>query len=209
MKRALVFLCAVCAATISYAVIGQTHFAPARSAKEANVTFIKMDGLKKTKVPKAAQEQADVTQAYTMQEGDVSGQLRYTLFADTGSEEETFEEEFLMYSLAVAANILEIDPYEVYQGLTFFNPADAQKEFNADIGWNFVKRSPSSAFTEGFDIVSLEAFAKAGSGIVMRTWLCNDVAFFGINREQPEETTQEDIEASLNSRYYHSFVFKD
>ena len=98
------------------------------------------------------------------------------------------------------SNITGIDPSEV--SLSAFNDADVKQEFNGDFGCTGFFQDPQSDYADGYKYLMVEFFYKNGQGLVMRSFLFNDINFLGL--------TEQGISVdSIWYQNYHTFEFME
>lgn len=166
------------------------HYKPVASTEEFDVTYYLYDEMKVINTKKSSV--MPVTQAFSIENGRY--EERYTLFADTGTNDETRKMEYLMTALEYASKAAGMDLTS--SRFTAFKDSDVKEEFNGDFGHTCFIVDPYSSYASGYKYMLMDFFCKAGQGFVMRTILTNDSTVF---TEQSNTFTY----------VYHSFKFKD
>lgn len=178
-KLVMAALVAVVVAAVSFAKIMGARFKPTESEKEFDVLYLVTPDMKAAKVK--ANKDVHVTQAFKINKNGKKGELRYSLFTDCGdpNDEEDFKVNYALQAITCAFNVVGFEfPAEA---LTKFNDDDVKNEFNGDLGCTIFIQDPKSEYAKGYKYMTVEFFCKKGQGLVMRSYLFNDIAFVGLN----------------------------
>lgn len=144
-----------------------------------------------------------ITKSYKIEKNKLKGELRYSLFTDTGDDDDEMSLK-MEYTMLVFVNLSNIAGYQVPSDqISRFNDADVKKEFNGDFGCTAFINNPKSSYSKGYKYMNVDFFYKKKQGLVMRVFLFNDEKFIGMNSKG---------EISLDSPFaanYHSFKFME
>lgn len=201
MKKKSLILSALifAAASLCFAEIASPRFKITESEEEFDVIYFVP---KTMKVLEPAQnEDLAVTQAFMISKNGISAELRYSLFTDTGGSSESFNQQYVMLVFTCLSNIYG-KPFPL-ENIKNFNPDDVKKEFNGDFGCTVTFSDFDSDYGKGYKYMNVCFFYKQDQGLVMRVFLTNDLAFFGIN----EDGTY--FSDNLMTTYFHSFKFME
>lgn len=175
MKKIIIMLSMVFFAVSVFAEIAAAHFKPTVSTEEFDITVWVDEGIEILDIKN--QDDAHVNYALGIGQGALRGECRFTLYADTGTTSESVRQDFFAWIVMCMQNVTGIDIRELRGGE--FQDADVKNEFGGDFGMRVLTTNPKSQFAKGYKYIMVEFFCKQGQGIVMRTWLANDSAFFG------------------------------
>lgn len=166
------------------------HYELASSPNDFDVTYFKYDFMKENTVKKASD--VVTTQSFSVENNRY--EERFTLFADTGTTEETIKMEYMLFALDYAERVSGKTLHA--SDFTAFKESDVADEFNGDFGHMCFVVKPTSTYARGYRYLLLEFFCKKNQGIVMRTILTNDKTVF--------------TEPTNNFTFaYHAFKFKE
>ena len=195
MKKVFVFTLIILNAVVCYGEIAKSRFKITESEEEFDVTYYLTEDMQI--IPNLSNNDVTVTQSFKL--GD--GELRYSLFTDLGGSEDTLQIDYAMWVFMCLSNISgrEITGNQI----SVFNDSDVQAEFNGDFGCTAFIVSPSSEYSKGYSFMMVEFFYKKNQGLVMRTFLFNDISFAGIS---PDGQMNPD---NILNRNYHTFRFMD
>ncbi|MBP5359623.1 MAG: hypothetical protein J6Y69_10655 [Treponema sp.] len=182
-----------------FAKIGASRFKITESEKEFDVIYYVSKDMKSVKNKK--NPDVDVTQTFQVKKNKLKGELRYSLFTDCGGDDCDLE---IQYAMWVYMCLNNVAGYEVPgDAISSFNDEDVKYEFNGDFGCTAFIQDPKSEYAKGYKYMMVEFFYKKDQGLVMRTFLFNDVAFVGIDEQG---MISEDSPLFSN---YHSFKFME
>lgn len=155
-------------------------------------------------------DDVNVTQAFSISRDGISGEVRYSLFTDTGEDESDLDIQYAMWVFMCLNNIAGFDvPGDV---ISSFNDSDVKREFNGDFGCTVFLQDPQSDYADGYKYMMVEFFYKERQGLVMRTFLFNDFDFLGIDQNGQLSSdsiwfanyhTFEFMEKDENGNFYH------
>lgn len=175
------------------------HYRVTVSEEEFDVAYIQFDEMTPITIDEEIQRYVPVTQAFAIDDGGIKGQVRYSLFTDTGTLNATRTDEAALWMCMCLLNATGLTLGEIQ--IEEFDPNDAQEEFNADFGINVFCVGVPSPWAQGYVYMNIDFLCKKGQGIVMRTMLSNDARFFGASDDDTF-----DWGAPFFSMY-HSFLF--
>ena len=119
-----------------------------------------------------------ITKTFTINKNGKSGEVRYSLFTDCDEDDAFLEMQYAMWVFMCINNIAR---YEVPDNaIRNFKNKDVKKEFNGDFGCTAFLQDPKSEYSKGFKYLMVEFFYKKKQGLVMRTFLFNDIDFIGV-----------------------------
>lgn len=185
--------------SVCFADIMGSRFKIAESEEEFDVTYCVTPWMKIKEVE--PNESLAVTQAFEISAGDLDAELYYTLFTDVGGDEDSLG---LDYAMWVYICINNAAGYDVdLDSLSWYNDSDVQDEFNGDFGCTGTIPYPVSDYANGHNWMMTDFFYKHGQGLVMRSFLFDDLAFIGLTEDSfvPEK--------SLWMANFHTFEFMD
>lgn len=192
------FLFIFAAADFCFADIMPGRFKITESESEFDLLYFVTPEM--TVIEAEPNEDVNVTQAFLIQKNDIKAEVRYSLFTDTSTNTDDLQMQYAMWVFMCVSNITGIDPSEV--SLSTFNDADVKQEFNGDFGCTGFFQDPQSDYAKGYKYMMVEFFYKYGQGLVMRSFLFNDINFLGIS--------DQGISAdSLWYQNYHTFEFME
>lgn len=201
MKKRILILSTLIftAVSLCFANIAAPRFKIAESEEEFDVNYYVTENMKI--LEPVQNEDLDVTQAFMISKNGISAELRYSLFTDTGGSEESFNQQYVALVFTTLSNIYG-KPFPL-GNIKNFNPEDVKKEFNGDFGCTVTFSDFDSDYGKGYKYMNVCFFYKKNQGLVMRAFLTNDLAFFGIN----EDGTY--FSDNLMAIYFHSFKFME
>ena len=181
------------------AKIRGSRFRITESEKEFDIAYYLTPDLKEIEV-----EQNDdvvITKAFQINKDDISADVYYSLFTDVNGTDDLLMGDFAMWAFICLNNAVG---YEVdLNSLGMYKDSDVQKEFNGDFGCFGFFKNPVSDFANGHKYIHVEFYYKRYQGMVMRSFLFDDLKFLGFS----EDGTQ-----SLNNLWvsnFHTFVFME
>ena len=181
---------------ICFAGIAGSRFKIAETPQDCEVFFMLTPDMEE--IENKENDDVTVTKSFKITKNGLEGELRYSLFADTGTTKEDLNLQFAMWVFMCLNNIAG---YEVPGNtISSFDDNDVKKEFNGDFGCTTFLQNPKSGYAEGYKYIMAEFFYKEGQGIVMRAYLFNDINFAGITKDGIAE------DSPLFSNY-HTFKF--
>ena len=182
--------------SICFAGIAGSRFKIAETPQDCEVFFMLTPDMEE--IENKENDDVAVTKSFKITKNGLEGELRYSLFADTGTTKEDLKLQFAVWVFMCLNNIAG---YEVPGNtISFFDDNDVKKEFNGDFGYTTFLQNPKSGYAEGYKYIMAEFFYKDGQGIVMRAYLFNDINFAGITKDGIAE------DSPLFSNY-HTFKF--
>lgn len=199
MKKHLITILLLLAAATTFAEMAKMRFTITQSPEEFNINYIETPDM--TLIESKENPDIAVTRTYKIKKGDEEGELRYSLFTDTGTDESNAKMQAYIWSLVCTKNIAGYDFPS--KGLTPYGDNDVKGEFNGDCGFNAFIKSPTSEYAEGYNYIYADFFYKKGQGLVVRSFLFKDISFAGVN---PDGTAKPDSALFTN---YDSFKFFD
>lgn len=199
-KIFLLFLFCLIVAGNSYATIKGSRFKITESEKEFDVIYYLTEDI--SVIETEQNEDINVTQTFLINKDSINAEVRYSLFTDIGEEDD--EDLQIQFAMLVFMCINNITGFEVSgNDISSFNDEDVKKEFNGDFGCTAFFQDPKSDYANGYKFMMVEFFYKQKQGVVMRTFLFNDIRFIGID---------ENGQLSLDSiwlKNYHTFEFME
>ena len=200
MKKILLVVGLLClAGTLCFAAISKSRFRATKSEKEFDVMYYESDTM--TEIKAVKNKDVHVNQAYRLQKDGIKGEVRYSLFTDIGDKDEdpygAAYVWFYMKILDVSGTMVARDKIGAYPA------SDAKQKFNADGGFCATVTYPESSFAKGYDALYIDCLYKQGQGLVLRTFLFNDLEFMGLGDNFDES------QESLFSQNYDSFKFME
>lgn len=174
MKKLIAAFFAVCALAAASAEVKtyDTHYELTVSEDDFDITYYKYDFMEEIAVRR--NNALPTTQAFSVD--DDRYEERFTLFTDTGTNDDTRKMEYTMTALEYAEKAagfpLEMDAFVP------FADSDVADEFNADFGHTAFVVKPTSTYAQGYRYMQIDFFCKKGQGIVMRTVLTDDATVF-------------------------------
>ena len=191
-----------------FATITGSRFKITESEKEFDVIYYITDDM--DILESSPNNDVNVTQAFSISRNGISGEVRYSLFTDTGNDDSDLNLQFSMWVFMCLNNIAG---FEVpFNAISSFNNSDVKNEFNGDFGCTVFLQDPQSDYADGFKYMMVEFFYKDRQGIVMRTFLFNDFDFIGIDQNgqlSPDSIwfanyhTFEFMEKDQNGNFFH------
>ena len=180
-----------------FATIISSRFKITESEKEFDLIYYLTEDMKV--IENLDNNDVAITQTFSISKNGKSGELRYSLFTDCGEDDNDLQ---IQYAMWVFMCINNIAGFEVpSNSISSFNKEDVKKEFNGDFGCTAFIKNPKSEYTNGFKYMMVEFFYKEKQGLVMRTFLFNDIEFIGINSDGSISS-----DSPLFSNY-HTFKF--
>mgnify|MGYP006916045053 CR=1 FL=1 len=185
--------------TMVFANIKGSRFKITESDKEFDIIYLVTSDME-------VLENKDTDDVYTsktfkLTKNDLEGELRYSLFTDTGGSQTDLKLQFSMWVFMCLNNIAG---YEVpSSAISTFNDDDVKDEFNGDFGCMAFLQNPTSQYADGYKYLMAEFFCKENQGIVMRTYLFRDFDFVGVNQDGSISPS------SGVFTNYHTFRFMD
>lgn len=201
MKKNILILLVLIFTTANFCFgeIAFPRFKITESEEEFDVNYYVTENMKI--LNPAQNEDLDVTQAFMISKGGISAELRYSLFTDTGGSDKSFNQQYVALVFTTLSNIYG-KPFPM-GNIKNFNPEDVKKEFNGDFGCTVTFSDFDSDYGKGYKYMNVCFFYKKNQGLVMRAFLTNDLAFFGINADGTYSSD------NLMTTYFHSFKFMD
>lgn len=197
-KIVVISLLLICAINC-FATIIAPRFQITESEEEFDVIYYLTNDM--TVLENKENDDVSVTQTFLINRNEIQAEVRYSLFTDTGNNENDLQLQFAMWVFMCINNAAG---YEVPANeITSFKDSDVKKEFNGDFGCTAFLQDPKSNYAEGYKYMMVEFFCKKNQGIVMRTFLFNDVAFVGINEKGQLSPD------SIWLANYHTFAFME
>ncbi len=198
-KVILMFLICFIAFCNCFAKIKGSRFKITESEKEFDVIYYLTEDIKV--IDNNQNEDVNVTQTFSITRNKINAEVRYSLFTDIGEDDSDLQMQFAMLVFMCINNIAG---FEVPgNSISSFNNDDVKKEFNGDFGCTAFLQDPKSDYAKGYKYMMVEFFCKEKQGVVMRTFLFNDLGFIGIN---------ENGQLSPDSIWfanYHTFAFME
>lgn len=177
MKKQLISIILLLAATSSFAEIAKMRFKLTESTEEFNINYIETPDM--TLIESKENPDVAVTRTYKIKKGNEEGELRYSLFTDTGTDDSNAKMQAYIWALVCTKNMAGYDFPS--KSLTPYGDNDVKGEFNGDYGFNAFIKSPKSVYSEGYNYIYADFFYKIGQGLVVRTFLFKDISFTGVN----------------------------
>lgn len=160
-----------------FAKISGSRFKITESEKEFDLIYYLTEDMKVAE--NLDNNDVAITQSFSINKNGKSGEVRYSLFTDCGEDDSDLQ---IQYAMWVFMCINNIAGFEVPgNAISSFNNEDVKKEFNGDFGCTAFLQDPKSEYSNGFKYMMVEFFYKEKQGLVMRTFLFNDIDFIGIN----------------------------
>ena len=142
-----------------------------------------------------------ITQSFMIKKNGISGELRYSLFTDVLKDNKDLQ---IQYAMWVYMCLNNIAGYEIPDNaISVFGENDVKEEFNGNFGCTTFIQNPKSEYGEGYSFMMVEFFYKEKQGLVMRTFLFDDVAFLGMTADGQISSS------SPLFTNYHTFRFMD
>ncbi len=200
MKKGISFIfCTVFLLCLSSAEIMKSRFKVTESVKEFDVMYYLTDVLKIIEVEE--NEDLSVTQAFEIKKDGISAKVLYSLFTDQGGDPESLDMDYAYWVFMCLNNAAG---YEVpANAISMFNDSDVKKEFNGDFGCTAFLRNPQSDYADGYEFMMTEFFYKENQGLVMRSFLFNDMGFIGVDEKGRIPAN------SIWYNNYHTFSFME
>ena len=198
-KVILIFLICVLSLGNCFAIIKGSRFKITESEQEFDVLYYLTEDMKILENKK--NEDLNVNQTFSINKNKLNAEVRYSLFTDIGEDDSDLQMQFAMLVFMCINNIAG---YEV-SGNEFssFSDEAVKNEFNGDFGCTAFLEKPDSNFSKGYQYIMVEFFCKKKQGVVMRSFLFNDLAFIGIY-----ENGQYSLDNIL-AENYHTFKFME
>lgn len=184
MKKLIVLISVLLSfsATTVFAEIRGINFKPTESEKEFDV-FYSYNTNYMDIIEVKNNESVDVTQAFRIRDipgANYKAEVRYSLFTDTGTSPDMAIAEFGMFAMTCIMNATGLDMDNI-PGTTY-NVDEIQSVFNCDSGFTTtILPDIKTDFCKDYKYVKIDFFFKRGQGIVMRTFLADDLEFWGVN----------------------------
>ncbi len=166
-----IFMFLICAG-IASAKIVEPNFLPTKDEKEFDVVYYQLKRFTPYAVPEEYQQEISVNQAFKVKFNGNDGEIRYSLFKETG---ENTELQIGSFFYIIFMNLAG-ETGEIGRGSNF-NNSDVEKDFNGTSGYCCTIKNPSSLFGTGYKFINVEIFYKKGQGICLRTMLYNNPEF--------------------------------
>lgn len=200
MKKIISFIfCTVFLLSLSSAEIMKSRFKITESIKEFDVMYYLTDVMKIIEVEE--NDDLSVTQAFEIEYEGIEAKILYSLFTDQGGDPETLDMDYASWVFMCLNNAVG---YEVpANAISMFNNSDVEKEFNGNFGCTVFLMDPQSDYAKGYKYIMIEFFYKENQGLVMRSFLFNDMAFIGIDESGRMAAN------SLWLANYHTFSFME
>lgn len=181
-----------------HAKIMDSRFKITESEEEFDVIYYMTDDMEVIS-PKKNDDVA-ITQAFRVSKDGYEGELRYSLFTDCGGNDDDLKIQYAMWVFICSNNIAGYDLSK--DTFSNFNDSDVKTEFNGDFGCTGLIQNPESEYGEGYKYIMVDFFYKKDQGLVMRTFLFNDLGFVGMSEGKM-------VENNPWFDNYHSFKFMD
>ena len=201
MNKKVILMVLICFIALGncFAKIKGSRFKITESEKEFDVIYYLTEDIKV--IDNNQNEDVNVTQTFSITRNKINAEVRYSLFTDIGEDDSDLQMQFAMLVFMCINNIAG---FEVPgNSISSFNNDDVKKEFNGDFGCTAFLQDPKSDYAKGYKYMMVEFFCKEKQGVVMRTFLFNDLGFIGIN---------ENGQLSPDSIWfanYHTFAFME
>lgn len=195
MKKFMTFAMLLLSALACYGEILQSRFKITESEEEFDVIYYVTEDMKV--IPNTDNEDVAVTQSFQLG----NGEMRYSLFTDMGGADDTLQVDYAMWVFMCLSNIAgrEVSGNEI----SGFKDSDVKAEFNGDFGCTTFIMNPASDYSKGYSYMMVEFFYKQKQGLVMRSFLFNDLNFVGITSDGKMNPD------NIINRNYHTFKFMD
>lgn len=102
---------------------------------------------------------------------DEHTEVRHCVFSDTGTSDQSFNREFIVFMLNCASLIAGREL--TLADFTSIAKTEVYRTCKADTGYICYVANPKSRFTYGYNQMMIEFYGKQGIGIVMRTTVSN------------------------------------
>lgn len=175
------------------------RFKITESEEEFDITCYQTPDMKVGKAKK--NQEIPTNYLFTLKNGKIKGEIRYTLFTDLGGSDDDLISQILSTVVTTASNISGQDIN--VEGILEMDSNAVAQIFNADMGLTFTVMNPKSSYAKGFKYMTLEYFYKHDQGLVLRAFLYNDLEFTGFIREDLINDN------SLMMKNYATFVFME
>ena len=181
-----------------FAKIVGSRFKIAESEKEFDVMYYLTEDM--TIAENKVNDDVSVTQTFTIDKNGQKAEVRYSLFTDCGEDDSDLQ---IQYAMWVFMCISNATGFEVpNSAISKFNDDDVKKEFNGDFGCTAFIQDPKSDYASGYKYMMVEFFYKHNQGLVMRSFLFNDMDFIGMT---PDGLSAD----SIWYANYHTFEFME
>lgn len=181
------------------AEIAKPRFKNTESEQEFTIKYIETPDM--TRIANKENPDIHITRSYAIKRGNNKGELRYSLFTDTGSQKDDAKIQTYVWSTMCLYNMCG---FETPKGtLTPYGDNDVKGEFNGTCGFNAYVKNPKSKYAEGYNFLYIDFFYKENQGLVVRTFLFEDTAFLGVT---PDGKISADSAWANN---FDSFMFID
>lgn len=178
-KQFVLFTLILILSSTCFAKIAGSRFKITESEEEFDLLYIVTEDM--TVAENLDNNDVAVTKTFTINKNGLAGEVRYSLFTDIGEDDSNLQIQYFMWVFMCMNNIAG---FEVPgNAIANFNNNDVKKEFNGDFGCTAFLQDPKSEYSNGYKYMMVEFFYKAHQGLVMRTFLFNDIEFVGINAE--------------------------
>jgi hypothetical protein len=111
---------------------------------------------------------------YTFTDRNSSYQLRYSFFKQTEKDYQNIRLAFGAFIMTVVWNVAGYEESKIQN----FRDIDVKHEFNGDFGSFVVIQNPKSDYGKGFKYIMLNFYNKINQGMVVQSFLFNDVSFY-------------------------------
>ena len=200
MKKRIVLLALLFVFIVhaGFSTIIKSRFRMAQSEEEFDICYYFVENVM-TLIEPPNNTEVDSIQAMKIKMDGIDAELRYSLFLETETDESTFRTDFLTFLLMCFYNIagFKVDTTTI----GFFPQESVHDEFNGDLGATILIIDPVSEYAKGYKYIQADIFYKEGQGIVLRTFLFNDLDF--INEKEGK------VPSSPLYKLFHSFKFFD
>lgn len=161
------------------AIILPSRFKVTESETEFDIIYYVTEDMKE--VPPLKNNDVNITQSFAIEKNGVTGEVRYSLFTDCGGDEKSLKVQYAMWVFMCVNNAAgyEVPP----DAISNFNDADVKNEFNGDFGCTVFLQDAVTEFGDGYKYMVIEFFYKKDQGLVMRTFMFNEVEFTGMNQD--------------------------
>lgn len=177
MKKKLITILFLLGAVTSFAEIEKIHFKITETPNEFNINYIETPDM--SLIESKENPDISITRTYKIKKGTEEGELRYSLFTDTGTDDSNAKMQTYIWALTCTKNMAGYDFPS--KELTPYGDNDVKGEFNGTYGFNAFIKTPKSTYAEGYNYIYVDFFYKQGQGIVTRAFLIKDFSFIGIN----------------------------
>ena len=182
-----------------FAKIAGSRFKITESEKEFDVIYYVTDDMQV--LENKQNDDVSVTQTFSISRNNIDAEIRYSLFTDIGEDDSDLKMQFAALVFMCINNIAGFEVPGNY--ISSFNDSDVKNEFNGDFGCTAFLQDPKSDYTEGYKYMMIEFFCKKNQGVVMRTFLFNDIDFIGLNENG------QILADSIWFANYHTFAFME